>query len=152
VESEFLLAIHDFPQSTATANVILFPKYDVILANPAALGRLTDAQQRAIRRAARETAAATAQTTTDEEFLAERFCEGGGRLVSVPAAEIDRIRSRLEPVVNQLRQDPGTATAIQSIETIKTEISGRQFRSPPGCLPPTGDGARLPSAPAAPTP
>jgi TRAP-type C4-dicarboxylate transport system substrate-binding protein len=152
VDTEFLLAIHDFPQGTATANVVLFPKYDVILANPTALSRLTDAQQRAIRRAARETAATAASTTTDEQFLAERFCEGGGRLVSVPAGELDRIRSRLEPVVDQLRQDPETASAIQSIETIKTQISGPQFRTPQVCLPPTGDGARLPSTPAAPTP
>jgi TRAP-type C4-dicarboxylate transport system substrate-binding protein len=153
VETELALADTDYSNaSTVTANLTFFPKYQAILANPDALDNLTDAQQQAIRDAAADTAAASVQMTSDEQDLAETYCESSGDLVFAPAGELSAMRAKLQPVVDSLRRDHGTAEAIEAIEELKSTTTVPRFILPPACLPPTGDGARLPSPPAAPTP
>jgi TRAP-type C4-dicarboxylate transport system substrate-binding protein len=153
VETELALADTDFPAGgTVTANLVFFPKYDAILANPDSLGRLDEDQQDAIRQAAAEAVAGAVQTTADEEALAATYCETAGDLVSASLGEVRAIRARLRPVVDELGQDPATAAAIDEIRRLEIATTAPRFRAPPSCSPRTGDGALLPSAPAAPTP
>ena len=153
VETELELADTDYsPGSTVTSDLVLFPKYAALLANPDALDDLSDEQVDAVRQAADATVADAAQTTADEQDLAATYCEVAGDLVDAPAAGLRSIEVKLETVVDELRQDPGTATAIAKITALKAATTAPPFTAPPACSPLTGDAARLPTAPAAPTP
>ncbi|HKE70907.1 MAG TPA: hypothetical protein VKB55_16725 [Nocardioidaceae bacterium] len=153
VETELAIADNDFPkESTLTANIAFFPKYDAIVADPDAFGRLTDGQQQALRQAAADTVSGSLETTSGEEQLAATYCETGGALAFAPPAELTAIRAKVQPVVDSLREDPATAQAIEAIEALKQTTAAPMFSVPAACHPPTGDGAQLPSPPAAPTP
>lgn len=153
VETEFQLAGTDFPTgSTMTANLVFFPKYDALLANSVAFHRLTDAQQQAVRRAARETAEGSASTTEDDEAAAARFCEIGGQVVLAPPDQLDAARRLLSPVTAELRTKTETAATVTAIEALKTTVNAPTWTLPAACHQPSGDGARLPSEPPAPQP
>jgi TRAP-type transport system periplasmic protein len=153
VETELEVADTDYsPGSTTTIDLVLFPKYGALLAQPDVLGDLTDEQVDAVRQAAEDTVAAAAQTIADEQELAATYCEVAGDLIEAPASGLQSIERRLRTVVDELRQDARTATAIRAIEGLKESTVAPAFRTPSACSPLTGDGARLPSAPAAPTP
>ncbi len=154
-ESEFDLGTGFPAGSTVTANVVFFPKLNAILVNPAAFDRLTDDQRRAVRQAGVDTVAASVQTTADDQDAAAALCESGRHVVLAPGGEVEAMRAELETITDQLRADSASARAIDAIETLKASTSAASFALPPACLPPTGDGARLPEPPkppAAPTP
>lgn len=153
VETGFVLAAADYPAgTTVTSNLVLFPKYGALIANPDAFEELTEEQQDALRRAAAETVGAAAETTADEQDLARRYCEIAGDLAEAPPSEIEAIEDRLQPVVDELREDPAAASAIDAILELRAATKAPAFTAPPACAPPSGDSLRLPSAPAAPTP
>ena len=153
VETELELADTEFaPGSTVTSRLVLFPKYGALLADPDALDALSDDQVDALREAAEHTVAAAAQTTADEEVLAATYCEVAGDVVEAPAAGLRSIEQRLTTVVDELREDPATTEAIDAITVLKDSTSPPAFTAPPACSPPSGDAARIPSTPAAPTP
>ena len=153
VETELALADSGFPHgSTVTHNLVLFPKYGALLANPDAYEELSDDEREVLRQAADETVARAGQTTADEEDLATTYCETAGDLVAASDTELRAMHDRLQPVVDELHRDPATATRIEAIRELAETIQAPEFTPPPACHPPTGDAARLPSAPAAPTP
>lgn len=153
VETELELADTDFaPGSTVTAGLVLFPKYGALLADPDALDALNDDQVDALHEAAEDTVAAASQTMADEEVLAATYCEVAGDVIEAPAAGLRSIERRLTTVVDELREDPVAAEAIDAINVLKEATSAPTFTAPPACSPPSGDAARLPSAPAVPTP
>jgi TRAP-type C4-dicarboxylate transport system substrate-binding protein len=153
VETELALAPSGFPTpSTLTRNITYFPKYDAILGNPDAIARLNQGQQEAIKQAARDTVAESLQTTADEQALAAAYCEAKGDLVVAPDSEIAALNRKFQPVVTQLRTDRATAEEIDAIQALKASTKVPRFQTPPACLPPAGDGARLPGPPAAPRP
>ena len=153
VETELVAADTDFSTgSTITQGLVLFPKYDALLADPAALDRLTEEQRDALRQAAADTVEAAAQTTRDEEDLAATYCEVAGELLPSPAGVVEEMGAALTPVVAQLRRDPGTAAAIDAITALKASTVVPRFRTPPACSGRGGDSASFPTAPPAPTP
>lgn len=153
VETELALAATDFAQpSTATMNLALFPKYDAIVAATGSFARLTESQQQAVRQAAAETVAASTRSTADEERLAATFCEAGGALAFAPEHQLAAFRRRLQPITLELRRERRSAEVIDAVTTLKESVAAPRFRTPGACLPPRGDGARLPSEPAAPRP
>ena len=53
METQWDIADSDYPVgSTLTANVVFYPKFNVLLANPDVFARLSDEQREALRRAA----------------------------------------------------------------------------------------------------
>ncbi len=153
VETELALAPTNFPDGgTVTSNMVFFPKYDALLANADAFDRLADDQADALRRAAADTVTRSIQTVEDEQELASTFCAGGGHLVEAPADQVDAMRAAVQPVLDELRKDSSTRSAIDEIESLAQTTEAPPFTVPPACLPPTGDAARLPSQTPAPTP
>ncbi|MFT4109335.1 TRAP transporter substrate-binding protein [Propionicimonas sp.] len=153
VETEFDLAITDFRHgSTVTANVVFFPKYDALLANPAVFERLSDSERQALRDAAGETAAASVRTSSDDEALAARFCAAGGHVALMSAGQLDAMRRAVAPVVDRLRSAADSGATVAAIESLARTLSLPGWDVPPACLPPTGDGAQLPSSPPPPEP
>lgn len=153
VETELALAPTNFPDGgTVTSNMVFFPKYDALLVNADAFDRLADDQSDALRRAAADTVACSLQTVEDEQELASVFCADGGNLVEAPADQVDAMRTAVQPVLEELRENAAARAAIDEIESIARSTKAPPFTMPPACLPPTGDAARLPSETPAPTP
>lgn len=153
VETEFLLAGKDFPlPNTTTVNVVLYPKYDAIVASTQAFAKLDPAEQQAVRQAAADTAAASRQTTGDEESLARSYCESGGIVITAAQTELAAMGATLQPVIESVRANPDNASAITRIESLKRSTDAPRFTAPQACRPRSGDGARLPSPTVAPTP
>ena len=152
-ETQLEIADSDFPAgSTITANMVFYPKFNALLANPGAFNRLTRAQQDALRQAASATAAGAVDTTADDEARAETFCEGGGHVVLAAESEIEKMQATFEPVVDRLLADPASGPLIREIETLKVAVATPGYRLPPACAPRSGDGAKLPTTPPPPSP
>ena len=153
METQLDIAASDYPVgSTVTANVVFFPKFNVLLANPAAFARLSSDQQGALRRAATDTVAAAVATTADDEAMAQSFCEGGRRVVMAAGSEVGAMRARVAPLVTRLRSDPATHRAVSAIEHLAGTLTIPPYRLPPACAPRTGDGAPLLTTPPPPGP
>jgi TRAP-type C4-dicarboxylate transport system substrate-binding protein len=151
VETDLELAQMDFPEGSVTANMVFYPKYNALLANPDAFGHLTKTQQDALRQAARDTAKAAVATTTDDEALAQTFCEGGGHLLIAPPEEVAKLQKAAAPVIDRLRADDTARTVIGQIESLKGTVAAPPYHLAPACAPPTGDGAKLPTTPPPPS-
>lgn len=136
---------HPFPAgSVVTGNMVLFPKFNVFVANPETFAALDDPQREALRAAAE--AAARSWTTTDrpdEQRLAEEWCTGGRRVVMANPADLAAAREAVRPVLDDLEADADTAQALRAVRQVAAESPGEPFELPPWCEPPTGDGVRL---------
>lgn len=107
-----------------TSNLPLFAKAQTIVVRRDVLERLSDADQHAVREAAKaavEHADPQAQETTEVKGL----CAAGLRLVAATQADVDAFRATAEPVIEQLAQDPVTARAIASIKALRGDGAAR---------------------------
>jgi TRAP-type C4-dicarboxylate transport system substrate-binding protein len=132
------------PVTTAvtTGNVVLFPKYQVLVANADALSRLSDGQQAILRRAAEATQTDAFTRQPSEVKLAEAWCKGGGtvQLASVPqrAALVEAAAS----VRAALEQDPLARQLIADIVALKLTVDAKPFGTP--CEPPVAEATLAP--------
>lgn len=109
--------IGGFP--TATGDVTLYPKYQVLVAEDSAWSRLTPAQQDVIRKAA---AAATKVAVTrhpTDATNALAYCQAGGRVVLAGPANVATFVTAVQPMIDRMSEDPLTATAIKAIQALK---------------------------------
>ena len=109
--------IGKFP--TATGDVTLYPKYQVLVAEDAAWSRLTPAQQDLIRKAARAATdkAVTVHPTDDRNAVA--YCQAGGKVVLAGPENVATFVKAVQPMIDRLSQDPVTGTAIKAIQGLK---------------------------------
>jgi hypothetical protein len=117
-----LLNYNLYMPATLTADLILYPKYQVLVAEDAAWSRLS-AEQQGILRAAAASArdALVAQLPEDAELVAG-FCEQGGRSVLAGPNNIAAFQDAAQPIYQQMREDPFTAAAIDAIGALKAEM------------------------------
>jgi TRAP-type C4-dicarboxylate transport system substrate-binding protein len=114
-----------------TANVALWPRWDVLLADPDALASLTEEERDWVRRAAQEAAAeSVALTDRDQEFLDEA-CRSGAVVSMASAAEISTLRRSIAVIYRRLDQDRVTRGFLKKIRALKRSTPGRSEMSVP---------------------
>ena len=102
------------------ANVILWPQFDVLFANPAELASLT-AQQRAwISQAARQASAHSVSLAANQNSSAmSKACATGARFASATPADLAALHRAFSPVYRKLEADPQTRAFIRHILALK---------------------------------
>lgn len=135
---------HPFPRGARiTGDLVLFPKFNVFIANPTAFDGLDSEDREVLALAARDTTTWWVQEhRPSEEALAEAWCAGGRRLVMAGPDGIASVRTALRPVVDDLEADPKILEHLEAVRRIAAENPG-SFVPPDVCHPPTGDGVWL---------
>jgi TRAP-type transport system periplasmic protein len=116
------------------ANVVLWPEFDVLFANPGRLSSLTDQQRGWLEQAAQEVATDSAGLgSTDATYISEA-CAAGSHFVNATSADLAALRRSLSVVYQQLERDPTTKPFIQQILGLKTSTpSVAAIQVPAGC-------------------
>ena len=112
---------YDGPGSSLTANVALWPRAFVVVANPNVLANVTGNQRDALLEAAREAVGpAVARLRAEDRQEAAILC-GRGRVALVRATPTDTatLRAAVRSVYADLERDPQTRSFIRAIEAVK---------------------------------
>jgi TRAP-type C4-dicarboxylate transport system substrate-binding protein len=102
-----------------TANVALWPQFDVLVANPAQLASLTAQQRGWLRQAAGAAARDSVSLAVSQDGSVRQACAMGARFVNATPADLAALRSSLSAVYQALRQDPETSAFIRQIQHLK---------------------------------
>jgi TRAP-type C4-dicarboxylate transport system substrate-binding protein len=121
------------PLGTATANVVLFPKANVLVVNADVFGRLSETQKEVLEQAASDTLGWSIEFRTGDSVAAEEWCANGGTMVIADGDALAALQAAVEPVYRQLRSDQLTADLITRIEEIKTSVTTAEPAIPDGC-------------------
>lgn len=113
-------ALGGFP--TATGDVTLYPKYQILVAEDAAWSRLTPAQQDVIRKAAAAATDAAVTSHKSDNDLALAYCEATGKVVLAGPENVATFVRAVQPVIDRMSKDPVTASAIKAIQALKSSI------------------------------
>ncbi len=108
--------------AVATANVVLFPKYQVLVANAETLSRLSAGQQAVIRRAAADTQADAYTRQPHEAELAAAWCASCGTVQLASAGQVETLMAATAPVTKALEQDQLTKELIADIGALKASL------------------------------
>jgi TRAP-type transport system periplasmic protein len=112
-----------------TADVVLWPRPQVLFINPQAFARLSRAQQRALTDAAHSAVATTiaALRAQDGSALAD-LCRRGIRLISASATDIDELHLASAPMLSRLERQPETKSWLAAISKLRRRVapSGEQ--------------------------
>jgi TRAP-type C4-dicarboxylate transport system substrate-binding protein len=120
-----------------TANVDLWPEFDVLFANPNRLSSLSSEQRAWLHEAANEATADSVSTASSERIWARRACRLGARFVNATPADLTSLRRSFGPVYRWLERSPQTKRFIDRIETLK-----RSLAAPPSGVSPLQLGCR----------
>ena len=121
-ESSFAGAVSLPKATTATGNVILYPKVNSLVVNNKAQSALSEEQRKALKDAAfgtRAWVAASMLSTADE---AAAFCRAGGTVVTATEAEVEAFRVAGAPVYAKLEADPETKIRIARIRELAAAV------------------------------
>jgi TRAP-type C4-dicarboxylate transport system substrate-binding protein len=130
--------VHDVPVPSAryvTANVALWPLFDVLFANPARLASLTAQQRGWLQRAAADAAmtSVTLVSSQNGRYI-RRACAMGARFAMATPADLAALRRALSVVYRSLDRDPQTRADIGQIQLLKKKTPpGPVLAIPPGC-------------------
>lgn len=107
---------------TFTADVTFFPKFQVLAANAASLGHLTEDQQAAVRDAASAVRdRAIAEHPRDTESAAA-WCAAGGRVVLIGPEGAAAFEAAAAPVLESMANDPLAAATIDRIRALRSTV------------------------------
>ncbi len=123
--------LHDVqvPSAYVTANVTLWPQFDVLFANPARLASLTPQQRAWIRQAAQQAAAGSVSLVAAQDSSSiKKACAMGARFATATAADLAALRRAFSPVYRNLDRDPWTSAFLRQIQQLKKS-------TPPGPAP-----------------
>lgn len=117
-----------------TANVNLWPQFDVLLANPDRLSRLSEQQRGWLEQAVQDaTRQSTALANHDASSL-EHACQAGARFTNASKADLAALRNAFAPVYTSLEQDAQTKAFLQQIEELKRSTpAGEPLAIPARC-------------------
>jgi TRAP-type C4-dicarboxylate transport system substrate-binding protein len=139
VEQQVLNVQADRYDSTATsitANVNLWPRPAVIVANRARWHELSAAQRRDLRRAAHDAIAPTtaAMRSAETEEGVQGLClRGRVRFDNATSAEIARLRKAVQPVYAWLRRDTRTHGYLDRIADLRAGTETARSSESPSC-------------------
>lgn len=135
-ESSFELAETTLPGvPTATGNVTLYPRVDVLVANSSTLAKLPRSARAALETAAARTQEWVTRTNKDERDAARDYCRQGGRVIAAAPADVERLVAMSAPVYASLETDAQTRGFIRRIRAI---MGGKSSPAEPSvtCEPP----------------
>ena len=114
----------DVEGSHLMTNVDLWPRPLVLVARAGAYGRLTAEQRRILRTAAENVVPrkVAAERALEAESAGNICRKGRATFESASDDELLALRRAVEPVYVELRRDPATDAAIESIERLKYEL------------------------------
>ena len=121
------------PLGTATANVVFFPKVNVLVVNADVYARLNESQKEVLEQAASETRNWSIESRVSETAAAEEWCRNGGRVVTADGDALAALQVAVEPVYQHLRADQLTAELIDQIEDMKKSIPDFETVVPDAC-------------------
>jgi TRAP-type transport system periplasmic protein len=132
-----------------TVNVALWPRWDVLLADPDALSSLTEQERAWVRRAAEEAAANSVAITDDGEGFLDEACQGGALFSTASQREIATLRGSFAGIYRTMEQDPVTRAFLEEIQELKRSTpTGSEPSIPAGCLGPSSGWQGLSRRPA----
>lgn len=101
------------------ANVVLWPKVEVLTLNRARYDALTGQQQHWVRTAAsRAVRASVVAAPFDEPADARSLCAQGVRIVGATDQQLSALRSALAPVIDRLAHDPVEAPLLAAVQAV----------------------------------
>jgi TRAP-type C4-dicarboxylate transport system substrate-binding protein len=120
-----------------TANVVLWPQFDVLFANPARLASLTGQQRAWLQQAGAASRSSVMLVAGQDAPSIKQACAMGARFVTATLADLAALRQAFTPVYRSLETDPQTSAFIAQIQHLKKA-------TPPGPAPaiPAGCAAR----------
>ena len=119
---------------TVAGDVVLFSKYQMLVANRDALGRLSGEQRAAFDEIVSRVHAAALERHFSEAELAAAICEHAGTVIEAGESARADLRAAARPVTDALAADPITGDLIAQVE----DLAARTPRSagPGTCAPP----------------
>jgi TRAP-type C4-dicarboxylate transport system substrate-binding protein len=106
-----------------TANVTLWPQFDVLFANPARLASLTGQQRAWIRQAAQQAAAASVRMIDEQDSSSiKSACTLGARFATATPADLAALRRSFAAIYQNLERDPLTSSFIRQIQQLKQSV------------------------------
>src|SRR5215467_3287268 len=119
----------------ATANMALWPQFDVLIANPRWLASLTAQQRRWLKEAADAAARdSVALAASGSAGYIRQACAIGARFVTATPTDLADARRSLTAVYQKLETDQQTRAFIQQIQRLKAATPpGPPLRIPAGC-------------------
>ena len=123
---------YDVAARALTANVVLWPNPQTIVANRDAFERLTAAQEEILRRAGRETVAPELARIRREqrEALTGICARHPAFLVTATRPELESLNRAVQPVYDELERDPSTRASIATIEKLDAGARTDTLRCP----------------------
>lgn len=110
-----------------TTNLNLWPRPLVLLASTETLESLSDEHRQALLGAAVATLSEQLKTAREEDALSEegreQLCSSPLKLVDLTDDELAALRSSVEPVLEELRQDEVAAAYLEEIQALKVEVA-----------------------------
>jgi TRAP-type C4-dicarboxylate transport system substrate-binding protein len=100
-------------------DVVLFPKYQGLVANDGSLARLSDHQREVLRQAVAEMQADAFTRQFTEAELAARRCADGGTVIQAGPEAVAAFVAATQPARDAMEQDPFTKQVIADITTLK---------------------------------
>ncbi|HZQ64954.1 MAG TPA: TRAP transporter substrate-binding protein DctP [Gaiellaceae bacterium] len=104
--------------TTATGNVVFYPKVHSLVVNRAVFGRLTEAQRRVLHRAAADAVRFAIRTNLSERKAGAQFCRNGGAIVASSPAQLAALEQKVAPVYAALERDAGAKRLIAAIRAL----------------------------------
>jgi TRAP-type C4-dicarboxylate transport system substrate-binding protein len=129
---------HDILPASAryvTANIVLWPQFDVLFASPARLASLNGQQRGWLQQAATQSAANSVSLVAGHDDASIRqACAMGARFATATPADLAALRRSLTVVYQNLEHDPQTRALIGEIQQLKKSTSpGPAPAIPAGC-------------------
>jgi TRAP-type C4-dicarboxylate transport system substrate-binding protein len=116
--------VRDLPRpGIVTANVTLFPKANIIVANRKAFDRLSDDQRETLRQAAAETRDHVVASGPTDVDAARSACGVGVRIVVASDADIRGLVRATRPVIARLERDESTRKSIKRIVALRETMA-----------------------------
>ncbi|MDX6689486.1 MAG: TRAP-type transport system periplasmic protein [Solirubrobacteraceae bacterium] len=124
---------------TLTSNVMFWPRVTSVVVNDKTYAALSAQQRRALTNAARVALApATQRLVRDEHQALGVICSSGAahphgfEFLAAPPTDLAALRRTVEPVYQQLQQDPVTSSVIAAADTLKRHITRPRSPACPG--------------------
>jgi TRAP-type C4-dicarboxylate transport system substrate-binding protein len=130
--------MHNVPAPSAryvTANVVLWPLFDVLFANPARLASLTAQQRGWLQQAAQQAAGNSVSLVASQNGSnIKQACSTGARFATATPADLAALHRAFAPVYRSLETDVQTSAFIAQIQALKkSTLPGPAPVIPAGC-------------------
>ena len=131
-DNGYALASNLPAKATATGNLTLFPKANVLVINQKTLDKLPADRQAMLVDAAMRTRAKMVSDRPGDVAEAQKFCADGGRVVLTTAAQLRRFDEIARPVYAELQRNATTNKLVKQIQALKKETGAPPTVTPCG--------------------